>query len=103
MKIRFESSCKSFFKKHPHTQKLAEQKIAAAIDKEIKTGMTKVKLAIREKINGLACYEFRLNLGKIGSVRIAFTFHQELATIYFITTDLQKSTFSNEIQHVFKK
>ncbi|MDY0991700.1 hypothetical protein [Lactobacillus helveticus] len=43
--------------------------------------MTKVKLAIRNEVNGLPCYEFRLNLGKIGSVRIAFTVYNDLATI----------------------
>lgn len=49
--------------------------------KETNTGMTKVKLAIRNEVNGLPCYEFRLNLGKIGSVRIAFTVYNDLATI----------------------
>lgn len=100
MKIKFNNGCKAFFKKHPHTKRIAEQKISAAIDKEVKTGMSKVKLAVRDKINGLSCYEFRLNLGKIGSVRIAFTVHHDLATIYFISTDLQKSSFSTEVQRI---
>ncbi|NRO89070.1 hypothetical protein [Lactobacillus helveticus] len=62
-------------------QKIAKQKIATVIEKETNTGMTKVKLAIRNEVNGLPCYEFRLNLGKIGSVRIAFTVYNDLATI----------------------
>ncbi|GFO98791.1 hypothetical protein [Lactobacillus helveticus] len=81
-------------------QKIAKQKIATAIEKENNTGMTKVKLAIRNEVNGLPCYEFRLNLGKIGSVRIAFTVYNDLATIYFISTDLQKSTFIAEVQRI---
>lgn len=43
-------------------QKIAKQKIVTAIEKETNTGMTKVKLAIRNEANGLPCYEFRLNL-----------------------------------------
>ncbi|AFR21861.1 hypothetical protein [Lactobacillus helveticus] len=84
MKVKFEKGCKSFLKKHSHMQKIAKQKISTAIEKETNTGMTKVKLAIRNEVNGLPCYEFRLNLGKIGSVRIAFTVYNDLATIYFI-------------------
>lgn len=79
------------------TKKIARQKITTAIDSELANGMTKVKLALREKVNSLPCYEMRLNLGKLGSVRIAFTLHHEQATVYFLTTDLQKSTFSQEV------
>ena len=81
-----KTSCKSFFKKHPQNKKIAQTKIASAIEKEVKTGMSKVKLATRKKLNNLPCYEMRLNLGNTGSVRIAFTVHDNQATVYYLTT-----------------
>lgn len=60
--------------------------------------MTKVKLATRGKINNLPGYEMRLNLGKMGSVRIAFTVHDEQAVVWYLSTSLQKSEFSKELE-----
>lgn len=62
IEVQFErNGCKAFFKKHPQAKKVARSKIAQAIQTEIDTGMTKVKLATRRKINGQAYYEMRLN------------------------------------------
>lgn len=90
--------CKVFFKKHPQIKKTAQTKIAAAITKEVETGMTKVKVATQQKVKGLPCYEMRLNLGKMGSVRIAFTVHEDHAQVYYLTTTLQKNEFSKELE-----
>lgn len=94
------AGCKPFFKKHPQAKRVATAKISTAIDLEVATGMTKVKLALRQRGNGLPCYEMRLNLGKVGSVRMAFTVEHNQATVYFLTTDLQKSEFSREVTKV---
>lgn len=92
--------CKAFFKKHPQIKKTAQAKITSAITKEVETDMTKVKIATQQKINGLPCYEMRLNLGKIGSVRIAFTVHKDQAQVYYLTTTLQKNEFSKELEKI---
>ncbi|WP_328797163.1 hypothetical protein [Limosilactobacillus urinaemulieris] len=77
--------------------------ISAAVNREVTTGMTKVKLATRKKIAGKSLYEFRLNVGKIGSVRIAFTEDQDNAIVYFISSSLQKATFTYELDRVILK
>ena len=77
--------------------------ISAAVNREMTTGMTKVKLATRKKIAGKSLYEFRLNVGKIGSVRIAFTEDQDNAIVYFISKDIQKSSFSKEFEKIINK
>ncbi len=100
MQIEFYNrGCKAFFKKHGQ-RKMIEKTIAAAIAKEMATGMTKVKLASHQRINGQNVYEFRLNLGKIGSARLAFSVAGDQAVVYFITTHLQKATFSTEFDHL---
>lgn len=100
MQIEFYNrGCKAFFKKHGQ-RKMIEKTIAAAIAKEVATGMTKVKLASHQRINGQNVYEFRLNLGKIGSARLAFSVVGDQAVVYFITTHLQKATFSTEFDHL---
>ena len=100
MQIEFYNrGCKAFFKKHGQ-RKMIEKTIAAAIAKEVATGMTKVKLASHQRINGQNVYEFRLNLGKIGSARLAFSVAGDQAVVYFITTHLQKATFSTEFDHL---
>lgn len=100
MQIEFYNrGCKAFFKRHGQ-RKMIEKTIAAAIAKEVATGMTKVKLASHQRINGQNVYEFRLNLGKIGSARLAFSVAGDQAVVYFITTHLQKATFSTEFDHL---
>ncbi len=100
MQIEFYNrGCKAFFEKHGQ-RKMIEKTIAAAIAKEVATGMTKVKLASHQRINGQNVYEFRLNLGKIGSARLAFSVAGDQAVVYFITTHLQKATFSTEFDHL---
>ena len=100
MQVEFYNrGCKAFFKKHGQ-RKAIEKAITAAIAKEVATGMTKVKLASRQRINGQSIYEFRLNLGKIGSARLAFSVTGDQAVVYFITTHLQKETFSAEFERL---
>lgn len=104
LEINFDKTgCKTFFKKHPQNKKIVQAKINSAIEKEIQTGMSKVKLATRKKINNLPCYEMRLNLRNIGSVRIAFTVHDNQTTVYYLTTTLQKSEFSKELEKTLNK
>lgn len=101
MRVEFyERGCKSFFKKHRRQQNDVEKMARAAIAREIATGMTKVKLATRKKITGQTVYEFRLNLGKLSSARLAFTTDQDRATVYFISSHPQKATFSHEFDRV---
>lgn len=98
MNVTFSNKgCKAFFKKYPHNFEEAKRKIEKAIAVEIKTNMKKVKLATRNKVNGLSCYEMCLNLGKIGSVRIAFTLEKDQAIVYYLTTILQKDKFSKAL------
>lgn len=104
IQLQFErNGCKAFFKKHPQAKKVAYHKIAQAIQTEIDTGMTKVKLATHQKLNDQPCYEMRLNLGKVGSVRIAFTVNHNQSTIYYLTTTLQKNSFSHELAKIIKE
>lgn len=103
MNIKFyKPGCKDFFKKHASQEAVIKEKTKAAIIKENSTGMTKVKLASKERLNGQPIYEFRLNVGKIGSIRVAFTLFNDQITVYFITTKLQKSVFSQEFFKIVK-
>lgn len=92
-----QRGCKAFFKRYVHQQAIIERQISDAVNREIATGMTKVKLATRTKVSGASCYEFRTNLGKLGSARLAFIRQGHRATVVFISHDLQKSTFSHEL------
>lgn len=101
MQVEFyEHGCKPFFKKHRRQQNDVEAVIKAAITREVATGMTKVKLATKRWVAGQSIYEFRLNLGKLGSARLAFTVDQDHATVYFISSHLQKAIFSHEFAQV---
>ena len=97
MKIKFyERGCKRFFKKYNKQENFIKKQIEKAIVKENETGMTKVKLATKKRIADKNIYEFRLNVGTIGSIRIAFSISGDLAIVYFISKSIQKSTFSQE-------
>lgn len=92
--------CKPFLKRYGAQQAEIQRRIQAAVARELATGMTKVKVATPRKLAGLTCYEFRLNLGQLGSARLAFTVRKAQVTIYYISHDLQKATFSRELDRV---
>lgn len=104
MRIIFDDrGCKSFFKKYNRRKKIIKDLIEKAIVKEVTTGMTKIKLASRKRINGQKIYEFRLNLSTLGSARIAFSIFDDQAIVYFISKDIQKSSFSKEFEKIINK
>lgn len=104
MRIIFDDrGCKSFFKKYNRQKKIIKDLIEKAIVKEVTTGMTKIKLASRKRINGQKIYEFRLNLSTLGSARIAFSIFDDQAIVYFISKDIQKSSFSKEFEKIINK
>lgn len=98
IQVKFENhGCKAFFKKYASKRENIEVRITEMIKREVATGMTKVKLATRDKLAGNSCYEFRLNLGGIGSARIAFTVNDGQARVYFVTSSVQKTTFEHAL------
>lgn len=99
----YEKGCKSFFKKYNKQKDIIVKLVEAAIDKEVASGMTKVKLAIRKRVNDKNIYEFRLNAGTIGSIRIAFSIFGKKTIVYFISKKLQKSTFSKDFEKIIAK
>lgn len=75
MQVRFdERGCKGFFKKYNKQVPLIKELIEKAIIKEIATGMSKIKLASRKRINGQKIYEFRLNLSTLVLLELLFQF-----------------------------
>ena len=103
MRILFDDhGCKSFFKKYNRQKKIIKNLIEKALVKEVTTGMTKIKLASRKRINGQKIYEFRLNLGTIGSARIAFSVFKDKAIIYFISKDIEKASFSKAFEKILR-
>ena len=99
----YEKGCKSFFKKYNKQKDIIVKLVEAAIDKEVASGMTKVKLATRKRVNDKNIYEFRLNAGTIGSIRIAFSIFGKKTIVYFISKNLQKSTFSKDFDKIIVK
>ena len=51
MQIEFnEHGCKPFFKKHQQQKEMIKESINTAVEREIATGMTKIKVATKKKI-----------------------------------------------------
>ena len=103
MRIIFDDhGCKSFFKKYNRQKKIIKNLIEKALVKEVSTGMRKMKSASRRRINGQTIYAFLLNLGTIGSARIAFLVFKDKAIIYFISKDMEKASFSKAFEKVLR-
>lgn len=101
MQVNFnQRGCKPFFKKHRQQATAIKDVIAKGLLREVAAGMTKVKLAGRQRIGGQRVYEMRLNIGKPGSVRLAFAVDGDQITVYYISAHLQKANFSREFDHV---
>lgn len=103
VEIILEKTTKPFFKKHAGSQALAKERIGAILERVQATGLTKVKLALRQPVAGRPCFELRCNLAKLGSVRVAFTLDGQVARIWFISTSLQKATFTSEASRVLRE
>lgn len=103
MEIILEKTTKPFFKKHAGSQTLTKQHIGAVLEREQATGLTKVKLALHQPVVGRPCFELRCNLAKLGSVRVASTLDGQVARIWFISTSLQKATFTSEVSRVLRE
>lgn len=95
-----QRGCKPFFKKHRQQATAIKDVIAKGLVREVAAGMPNVKLASRQRIGGQRVYEMRLNIGKPGSVRLAFAVDGDQVTVFFISAHLQKATFSQEFDHV---
>lgn len=96
------AGCKAFFKKHKNMQKIIKEMIQKGIQVQLDTGMSKVKIASPVRIEGQSIYEFRLNLKQAGSARIAFAVKQSQILVVLITSNLQKDSFSRELETTLK-
>ena len=92
----YEKGCKSFFKKYNKQKDIIVKLVEAAIDKEVASGT-------RKRVNDKNIYEFRLNAGTIGSIRIAFSTFDKKTIVYFISKNLQKSAFSKDFDKIIAK
>ncbi|MDF7668831.1 hypothetical protein [Lactobacillus sp. ESL0703] len=105
MKVEYErSGCKQFFKKHKNEIKLIKHCIEEALTIQVETGMSKVKRAASERVNGDCVYECRVNLKKTGSARVAFIIdEQSLITVIYISSTLQKDAFTHLLERNLKE
>lgn len=104
MNVEYErSGCKQFFKKHRDDERTIKSRIETALATQLKTGMPKVKRAASSRVGGRCVYEFRVNLGRIGSARVAFCVDGENMTILFLTQTLQKDEFTRLLEHDLKE
>lgn len=99
-KILFESrGCRKILAKNPSLKK----KISEGLIRQAENGFFKTKAATRTRWKGQPVYEFRVNDPALKAVRVAFTaFHHEMHVVY-ITTSIQKSEFSKEIDAFLKE
>ncbi|MDF7682210.1 hypothetical protein PT287_01575 [Lactobacillus sp. ESL0679] len=105
MKVEYErSGCKQFFKKHKNEVKIIKDCIASALTVQVETGMSKVKRAASERVNGACVYECRVNLKKTGSARVAFIVDDESQiTVMYISSTLQKDAFTHLLERNLKE
>ena len=67
------------------------------VSQQIATGFAKTKLASRLTYGGQKVYECRVNAPKLPAIRVAFTVKDGAVCVVFMSTDIQKSTFSEAI------
>ncbi|MDF7639596.1 hypothetical protein PT285_09310 [Lactobacillus sp. ESL0791] len=104
MQVEYErSGCKQFFKKHRNETVVIKKCIADALAVQVATGMSKVKRAASERVNGCCVYECRINLKKTGSARVAFIAKDDKITVLFISATLQKDSFTHLLERELKE
>lgn len=71
--------------------------VTAQVTAQVATQFAKTKLASRLSFRGLKVYECRVNPAKLPALRVAFTVHDDVATVVFLSSHIQKSEFSREL------
>ncbi|KAL3946654.1 MULTISPECIES: hypothetical protein [Lactobacillaceae] len=94
--------CKAFFKKHAAATLAIKQAIQAQLQRQVVTGMTKVKPACSERFAGERVWECRVNQADIGSVRLAFIQTGATATVLLISPVLQKNRFTQIVERFIR-
>ncbi|MDD7464841.1 MAG: hypothetical protein PUK59_01125 [Actinomycetaceae bacterium] len=94
--------CKALFRRYAAQEQQLRTAIEQHIDGQIATDFVHTKLASRRLFNGLKVYECRVNVGKLPALRVAFTVRTGVATVVYISTNIQKSEFSKEIDAFLK-
>lgn len=98
----YTSGCKAVFRKYAAQEQRIRAAIAQHIARQVATNFAQTKLASRRLFEGLSVYECRVNVGKLPAFRVAFTVRADLATVVYISTHIQKSEFSREIDAFLK-
>lgn len=100
----YEPGCSQVLRKHPGdaTREVIVSAVTSQIEIQVATHFAKTKLASRRFFRGLKVYECRVNPPKLPALRVAFTVHDDTATAVYITSQIQKSDFSREIDSFLK-
>ena len=94
----YEPGCKAVFRKYSHQEAAIREGVSAHVRREIDTDFAKTKLATRRHFDGHKVYECRVNLAKLPALRVAFALDGSQVTIVYMSTNIQKSEFSAEIE-----
>lgn len=105
VKVEFyEPGCGPMFRKHPGdaAREVIVSAVTSQIETQIATHFAKTKLASRRPFRGMKVYECRVNPPKLPALRVAFTVHGDTATAVYLSSHIQKSDFSREIDSFLK-
>ena len=93
-----DSGCKKVRKTHAHYFSLLKSEIERIVSKEIETGFSKSKTATRSLYNGRKVWECRVNVSALPSVRVAYAVSGDTVSVVFLSTNIQKSEFTKELE-----
>ncbi len=93
----YAPGCRKVFKVYSHYETLIKAEVERVIGKEAETGFSKTKTASRLPFRGARVLECRVNVGTIPPIRSAFVLKQGVVTVVFLSTDIQKSVFTKEL------
>lgn len=93
-----KKGCKKVFKTYKHQVATIQKAVAAQLTQQFATDFAKTKLATRIPVAGTKCYECRVNPPQLPAMRVAFTRHGAGATVEYLTTNITKADFTQELE-----
>lgn len=106
MELKFsynEAGTRKVFHKFHAQQETLRAHIEAHLREQVANGLPGIKLASRLPFHGNKIYECRVNPGPLPALRVAFTLDQTDVCIVFISTDIQKSVFSRDMDRFIRR
>lgn len=97
-----ERGCRKVLHTYAHRADEIKTEVEHTIRAQIVHDFSRTKTASHIPYHGMKLFECRVNVGKLPAIRVAFALSGDDVDVAFMTTNIQKSDFSRQLDAFLK-